>query len=57
MTTPPRWPFTDPTDALDAILAGTFWPRVRRYHDQMELWLEDTRPPLGVRHGVKDEAA
>lgn len=47
MNPPPRWPFHDPADALDAHLAGTFWPRVRRWAEHLEEWMDTPRPALG----------
>lgn len=47
MTPPPRFPWHDPADALDALRAGTFWARTRRWADHMDAWLATPRPPLG----------
>lgn len=47
MTSPPRFPFTDPHDALDALLAGTYTVRTIRWAEHMRDWLNTERPPLG----------
>jgi hypothetical protein len=46
MEPPPRFPFPHPADALDAHLNGTFWPRIRRWAEHLEQWLNTQRPPL-----------
>ena len=49
MTPPPLFPFHDPTEALEALIEGTYWPRLARYADHMRAWLATERPALGVR--------
>ena len=55
MNPPPRFPFTSAQDALDAVLTDTYWPRLRRYHDHLALWLEQPRPALGAPGALRRE--
>lgn len=57
MTPPPRFPWHDPADALDALRAGTFWARTRRWAEHMDAWLATPRPPLGRQADTDEQEA
>lgn len=57
MNRPPTWPFHDETDALDALMHGTFWERISRWAAHMGAWCDTPRPPLGAPRHTDEKAA